>query len=888
MSENIIDKRLQYLKERKDKLLGEIKLEEEYLKNRGIKVKKINTSRPVGSLDDKEIDINDYINKKNKYTDKDFFNNIKPLLNEIMDSNGCRYYKKINKKIGMIADEFLFKSYEGITNIIYITPDNYKDYKDLDVFIVASAWKGLSNEWKGLAYQNSDKVKKKVYEIIKYYKSTGTKIVFYSKEDPVNYDRFVELAKRCDYIFTTAEECIESYKKECNNSNVYLLEFGVNPLYHNPIGSRKHKKFESVFFAGSWYGKYPKRNEDMNTIFEGVIEANKDLKIIDRNYNIENTSSYFFPEKYLKYISPAIEHQYLQKVHKLFDWAINLNTIQFSNTMYANRIYELQAIGNIIISNYSIGVNNKFPNVILVNNKDEVKNIINSFTEEDIIRHQNIGLRNVMSKETTFDRLEYLLNTISIDTNVGKRKVLVVAEELNDITKKAFERQAYPYKDIILEKDFTNQMKEEYDIISFFGKNRMYEEFYLEDMVNGFKYTNCDYITKDTYYNGEKLIQGIEHDYVNILKDKYKTLFWSESFTFEQLIDIQDNQNIMNGYSIDRFEFNEKDMTVKNEIDKSYKLSLIIPVYNNGKHLLNKCFKSLKRSTLFKDMEIIIVDDGSTDNYTPSVVKRLGRHYENVKYYLYNDGGSGSASRPRNKGFELSTSNLITYLDPDNEAINDGYYKLYNEIKDTNYDLVVGNIIKITDKVIRLKYYKDGYDEIKNTKEYLKSTKFKAQSIQALIVKREIIQKNNLDMVKGALGQDTLFFQELLLNSKKVKVINEDIHIYYGAVEGSVVNTISKKLYEKYFILEKERYRRLKKYGLLKEYVNKRFEVYFDKWYLEKLKRIKDTDLVESVDILYDIYKLYIEKENIKNERINKFIELCKEKKYQSIKKLIE
>src|SRR5690606_910695 len=108
---------------------------------------------------------------------------------------------------------------------------------------------------------------------------------------------------------------------------------------------------------------------------DGVTEAGKDLKIIDRNYELK-LEAYFFPEKYLSYVSPSIKHEYLQKVHKLFDWAINLNTVKLSNTMFANRVYELQALGNILLSNYSIGVNNKFPNVFLVQNKEEVKYIL--------------------------------------------------------------------------------------------------------------------------------------------------------------------------------------------------------------------------------------------------------------------------------------------------------------------------------------------------------------------------------------------------------------------------------------------------------------------------------------------------------------------------------
>ena len=46
--------------------------------------------------------------------------------------------------------------------------------------------------------------------------------------------------------------------------------------------------------------------------------------------------------------------------HRLFRWAINVNSVKYSETMFANRVYELQAMGNLLLTNYSMGVNNKF------------------------------------------------------------------------------------------------------------------------------------------------------------------------------------------------------------------------------------------------------------------------------------------------------------------------------------------------------------------------------------------------------------------------------------------------------------------------------------------------------------------------------------------------
>jgi hypothetical protein len=138
-------------------------------------------------------------------------------------------------------------------------------------------------------------------------------------------------------------------------------------------------------------------------------------------------------------------------------------------------------------------------------------------------------------------------------------------------------------------------------------------------------------------------------------------------------------------------------------------------------------------------------------------------------------------------------------------------------------------------------------------------------------------------MVVGAAGQDTLFFQELLLNAKRTKVINLPIHIYYAAVSGSTVNTITKEFFEKYLRLEKVRIEVLKKHRLLEEYMERRFNYYFQNWYLEKIRHVKKEDAFACIEILGNIlneYKSYIVYDD---ESIKKLIRLYDRGDYDQI-----
>ena len=820
-------------------------------------------------------------------TDAAFFDKIKMLLDKIPESNGGRYYGKHNYKIGIISDEFLFQSYKDAAEFIFITPDNWSDkIEKIDFLLVASAWRGLNEEWRGAAQENSSK-RKLIYSIIEKCKNNNKIVVYYSKEDPPNYDRFVEIAKKCDYIFTTCEEVVDNYKKDCNNDKVFVLSFAINPLYHNPVGFRNEYKQNGAIFSGSWMSKYPDRQKNMKMLFDGVIESKNDLKIIDRNYNYTASNIYRYPKEYWRYISPSMDHTVLQKVHKLYNWALNINTVTKSKTMFANRAYELQAAGNLLISNYSVGVNSKLPMIYTVIYKDEIGRIMNGLSEEEIYRKQIDGIRSVMTNETCFDRVGELLSIIGLEPNLNQKKIIVVAESITDNIQEMFDRQSYKFKTLVEKKDFTEEIFEQSDMIAFFDENMDYDMFYLEDMSNGFKYTDCNYITKDCYYDGNNLIEGKEHDYVSIMRNKNRTLFWSNSFEYEQLINMGQEEQIDNGYSIDHFNYNNRNKVKNINVINDFKLSVIVPVYNNGRFLLGKAFNSLQRSSMFNKMEIILVDDGSTDGYTDKLVKYLEKNYSNVKAFLFNDGGSGTASRPRNKGVELASCKYVTYLDPDNEAVSDGYCQLYNEAIQGKYDVVVGNIVKITDDICKnAKYYnvfkvKYGSDIVINDmKKYMEKTKLSPMSIQAMVIKREIIINNNITQPVGAAGQDSLFNWEVYMNSNVVKAIDLTIHIYYAAVEGSTVNSIGQKYFNKCLLLEKPRREALQKYDLLDIYMKERYNYYFSNWILNKLSLAKKEEAEACVKIVYAMHKIYEDVYMNNNKLINDFVMNCNRGEY--------
>lgn len=778
----------------------------------------------------------------------EFLNEIVPHFGKLAESNGSRYFEKLKLDVGIICDEFLFHSYKDAANLHYIDADGGGLSKNIDFLIVATTWKGIDGSWEQVASPRSEK-RSQLMEMIDTAKDLGIPVAFYSKEDPVNYHLFIDIAKDCDIVYTSAQEVVEDYKRDCGHDDVHVMEFGVNPEYHNPVGSRSEvasNNKDHVIFAGSWTEKYPVRNKESSQMFDGVKENGFDLTIIDRNLNLKRTR-YQFPFKYIENLTYPMVHEDLMNTHRLFRWAINVNSVKYSETMFANRVYELQAMGNLLLTNYSVGVNNKFPHLFMVNLKEDVGPMIRNHTESDYEDIRAKGIRQVMLNDTAYHRIGQFAANLGIETEMKQKEILIIVDKETDKAKENFNRQMYPHKTMVEKTKLTQEVLEQSDFVTFFSDDYIYEEYHLEDLLSAFVYTDVDFVVKQN--NGH-------HVYTDHEPAKDLTMFDSK------VIDEHGEINAKTGYVLPMTEIAMEYPRIDDSQEKL--VSVIVPIHNNGRYLEDKCFRSLTRSSIFNKMEIIFVNDGSTDEETIKIVSRLRRRYPDIRYYEFPE-GSGSASRPRNKGVELVTTKYMTYLDPDNEATGDGYAELLNKLLEhEEVDMVVGNIIKEDNRRKAsfqysgtVRKYNKGSNYIEDTHAFMKESGLRAQSIQAVIIKTEIVRKNNIRMVEGAAGQDTVFFQELILNSDNALAVDTFVHMYYAAVSGSVTNTIGKKFFDKYYKLEIERIPFLKKHKLLDTYLHERFNFYVKGWYIARLDRIVPEERHEAITRFLDIYSLY-------------------------------
>lgn len=358
-----------------------------------------------------------------------------------------------NLRMACVMDEFTYHSFKDECDLFQIRPDTWKTElieKKPDILFLESAWKGIEEVW---AKKISD-ISQEAIDLIDYCKQNKIPVVFWNKEDPFHFGRFLPIAKRVDIVFTTDVDCIEKYKFEVGHDRVYLLPFAAQPASHNPIEYFDRK--DAFSFAGSFYLRYPERQRDFDNIYE-VGQELKSVDIYDRNF--ENPHPHLkFPEKYDASIVGCLPVDEIDKAYKGYKFGINMNTIKYSQTMFARRVYELMASNTIVVSNFSRGLRTLFGDLVVSSDaRSELMNRLKRLCEDEIYyrKFRLLGLRKVLGEHTYSHRLAFVLSKITSkrlalpDPSIAVIGFASTNIDL-DMLINSFERQNYPNKKLYI------------------------------------------------------------------------------------------------------------------------------------------------------------------------------------------------------------------------------------------------------------------------------------------------------------------------------------------------------------------------------------------------------------------------------------------------------
>ena len=205
------------------------------------------------------------------------------------------------------------------------------------------------------------------------------------------------------------------------------------------------------------------------------------------------------------------------------------------------------------------------------------------------------------------------------------------------------------------------------------------------------------------------------------------------------------------------------------------KLSVLVPIYNVEKYL-EECLTSLANQTL-KDIEIICINDGSTDN-SPRILQKYAKKYSNFIVINKKNSGYGDSM---NRGLEKASGEYIGIVESDDFIESDAFEKLYKLARETRADIVKANY-----------YYhsKNGdalHRVIKNQKLNASlsladddSIFLEEPGIWSAIYRRDFLNKNKICFrtTPGASYQDTGFHFKSFCAAKRI-VYTDKAYLHY-------------------------------------------------------------------------------------------------------------
>jgi len=249
--------------------------------------------------------------------------------------------------------------------------------------------------------------------ILEHCRKNGIPTVFWNKEDPTHYtDRvndFVKTAKEFDFVFTSAAECIDRYKREYGVTNAFALPFATNPRLFNPLETGKRSS--NIVFAGSWYGNHQERSEAMMSILDLLQGQGFRMEIYDRYYGSPDAIRQW-PERYVPFINPSKPHDSMPEVYKSSRFGLNFNTVTDSSTMFARRVFELMSSNTLVISNYSRGMAEMFGDLAVFSDREPERLKSLSDMEIDALRERALTI--VLRDHTYTKRWRQVLSAIGM------------------------------------------------------------------------------------------------------------------------------------------------------------------------------------------------------------------------------------------------------------------------------------------------------------------------------------------------------------------------------------------------------------------------------------------------------------------------------------------
>lgn len=285
------------------------------------------------------------------------------------------------------------------------------------------------------------------------------------------------------------------------------------------------------------------------------------------------------------------------------------------------------------------------------------------------------------------------------------------------------------------------------------------------------------------------------------------------------------------------------------------KVSIIIPVYNVEKYL-RKCLDSVVNQT-FKDLEIICVNDGSTDN-SLQILKEYANKDNRIKIIDKEYGGVSSA---RNAGMDVMSGEYCYFVDSDDWININAIEKLVDIITTNDVDVVVHNIsvepdnsecVKLAHESLKWINFFEKEDGIYEIQKNLNTQM--ASVVWNKLYKIDIINKFHCRFAEGLVWEDNLFLWTYGIHCKNYYYLNEKLYCHLRQLNSIGSSQFSSKALD-HLEIQKKIWETVKEYKNINDYKELLTKIYINVMKNRVFAKISSCDRKTALSRIKDYYR---------------------------------
>ena len=232
-------------------------------------------------------------------------------------------------------------------------------------------------------------------------------------------------------------------------------------------------------------------------------------------------------------------------------------------------------------------------------------------------------------------------------------------------------------------------------------------------------------------------------------------------------------------------------------------VSIVIPVFNAEKYI--KRTISTITNQNFKNIEIIVVNDGSSDN-SLDIITILSKNDQRIRIFSQKNSGVSAA---RNKGIQEAQGNYIMFMDADDIMVKDSLESLVNSAKETDADISIGDIKIIKNYNSDYKMISESDTNIINFSrtEVLESffrdnAQFNCYSACAKLYSKKIYQKLKF-VEKRNSNEDRFYFFQALCISNIITYVNKCVYLYEKHEQSLSTSQVNSRIFDNLYFSDK-------------------------------------------------------------------------------------